>query len=186
MALAVMAALLGAPPPAAPGAGEAPEGLFAEAEGPVWLEFAGPDAVFLGAQERLVAGAAGLLESRPAYLPMALRLEGGAVVGEIGYAPRRFLPGPPGAAVPDGLAGLWRCPGEGAEIEVAVRGGEGQATLGAGPLRAAFPLRPLGGGRALLERAHGPWRQRACLWLRGPGALRLVTQRSRVLDFRRA
>ena len=67
-----------------------------------------------------------------------------------------------------------------------MRGGKAEATLGTGPLRAAVPLRPLGGNRALLERAHGPWRQRACLWLRGPGALRLVTQRSRVLDFRRA
>lgn len=183
MALAVMADLLGT---AAPDAGEAPRGLFAEAEGPGWLELTGPDAVFLGAQERLVAGAAGLLESRPAYLPMALRLEGGVVVGEVGYAARRFLPVPPDAAVPEGLAGLWRCAEEGAEVEVAVRDGEARATLGAGPLRATVPLRPLGGNRALLERAHGPWRQRACLWLRGPGALRLVTQRSRVLDFRRA
>ena len=183
MALAVMADLLGT---AAPDAGEAPRGLFAEAEGPGWLELTGPDAVFLGAQERLVAGAAGLLESRPAYLPMALRLECGVVVGEVGYAARRFLPVPPDAAVPEGLAGLWRCAEEGAEVEVAVRDGEARATLGAGPLRATVPLRPLGGNRALLERAHGPWRQRACLWLRGPGALRLVTQRSRVLDFRRA
>jgi hypothetical protein len=37
-------------------------------------------------------------------------------------------------------------------------------------------------GRALLDRAHGPRRQRAGLWLRGPRALRLVAQRSRVLD----
>jgi hypothetical protein len=48
-----------------------------------------------------------------------------------------------------------------------------------------MPLRPLGGARALLERVHGPWRQRICLWLREPDILRLVTQRSRVLEFRR-
>lgn len=185
MALDIMAALLDTP--AALGAQDAPRGLFAEADGPCWLDLTGPDAVFLGAQERLVSGAApGLFVSRPAYLPMALRREGGAVVGEVGYAPRFFLPVPPDAAVSDDLAGLWRCAGEGAELEVAVRGGKAEATLGTGPLRAAVPLRPLGGNRALLERAHGPWRQRACLWLRGPGALRLVTQRSRVLDFRRA
>lgn len=182
MALAVMGGLLGTPP--APDA-EAPRGLFAEAEGPGWLELTGPDAVFLGAQERLIAGTPGRLETRPAYLPMSLRREGEVIAGEVGYAPRRFLPVPPDAAAPQALAGTWRCADHCAEIEVTVRDGEAYATLGTGPLRVTSPLRPLGGDRALLERAHGPWRQRACLWLRGAGTLRLVTQRSRVLDFQR-
>jgi len=183
MALTVMGALLGAFP--VPDAGEAPRGLFAEAEGPGWLELTGSDAVFLGAQERLIAGTPGRLEARPAYLPMSLRSEGETIAGEVGYVPRRFLPVPSDATVPQALAGTWRCVDHSVEIEVTVRDGEAHATLGVGPLCTTVPLRPLGGGRALLERAHGPWRQRACLWLREASTLRLVTQRSRVLDFRR-
>lgn len=183
MALTVMAALLDTP--LSLGATAVPQGLFAEADGPGWLDLNGADAAFLGAQERLVDGAAGVLAARPAYLPMALRRDGEAITGEVGYVTRRFLPVAPDAMVPPGLAGLWRCAEEGAEIAVTLRDGAAQATLGSGPLRTTMPLRPLGGARALLDRVHGPWRQRICLWLREPDILRLVTQRSRVLEFRR-
>ena len=107
---------------------------------------------------------------------MALRRDGKAVTGEVGYVTRRFLPVAPDAMVPPGLAGLWRCAEEGAEIAVTLRDGAAQATLGSGPLRTTMPLRPLGGARALLDRVHGPWRQRICLWLREPDILRSPPQ----------
>jgi len=45
-----------------------------------------------------------------------------------------------------------------------------------------LPLCPIGEGRALTERAEGPWSQRACLQF-GRDDVRLVTNRSRVLRF---
>jgi hypothetical protein len=48
------------------------------------------------------------------------------------------------------------------------------------------PLTPLGDGRALMAVGAAPWAGRACAWLRTPDTLRLVTNRSRVLDFLRA
>jgi CubicO group peptidase (beta-lactamase class C family) len=181
-ALGVMAALLGqAPPPRAPD-GALPEGLFVEADGPAWIEIAGGTACFLGATEPLHADGAGGARTLPAYLPLALRREGDGIAGRVGQAARRFRLVPADAALDAGLAGAWRCEAQGAALTVA----DGHALLGAGPARERLPLKPLGGGRALVERAHGPWRQRALLWLREPGTLRLVTHRSRVLDFRRA
>jgi hypothetical protein len=49
-----------------------------------------------------------------------------------------------------------------------------------------MPLTPLDAHRALTDHRAGPWRQRACLVL-NPRArtLRMVTNRSRVLQFRK-
>ena len=48
-------------------------------------------------------------------------------------------------------------------------------------------LLPLDAHRALTERRDGPWRQRVCLMLNARAhTLKLVTNRSRVLQFRKA
>jgi hypothetical protein len=182
MALDVMAALLDTP--AAPGAGDAPRACSPKADGPVWLELTGPDAVFLGAQERLVTGAAGLLRIPPGLPPMACAARARRSSGR--SATRPPLPAGParrgrpeaspgsGAAPERARRSRWRC---GAARPGDARGRPAPRRRPAPPARRQ--PRPAG------ARAR-PWRQRACLWLRGPGALRLVTQRSRVLDFRRA
>jgi hypothetical protein len=179
----VMAALLGATlPPRV--AAMLPEGIFAEAEGPTWIEHRAGLLTFLGTAEPLFAGPEpGLAVSRSPYLPIALRAEGGVITGEIGGAARRFLPVPDGAAFDTTLAGTWRLDREGAELTVCR---DGTLTLGTGPLRETTTLTPLGPKRALADRRLGPWRQRSCLWLRAPDRLRLVTARSRVLEFHRA
>jgi CubicO group peptidase (beta-lactamase class C family) len=186
-ALRVMAALLGAPLPA-PAWELLPEGIFVEAEGPAWIEHRAGSLTYLGAREALYAGATpDEAVSLSPYLPICLRREGEGIAGEIGHAPRRFRPVPPDAALHPGLAGSWRAEAQHAEltIEVASDGSGGTAAQGGGPLHRRVPLTPLGGPRALMPIGAPPWPGRACLWLREPDTLRLVTSRSRVLDFQR-
>jgi hypothetical protein len=57
--------------------------------------------------------------------------------------------------------------------------------MGAGPLRGAMALTPLGNGRALGRRADGPWVLRPCFAF-GPDTCRIVTNRCRVFTFHRA
>ncbi len=178
MALTVMAAWTGTALPAA--RTELPQGLFA-GEGPFWFEHRDGHGHFLGAAEPLLPTPGGAV-ARSAYLPMSLRRDDNGIAGTIGHAARRFAPVPPDVALPAGIEGRWRCTAQGAELEIA----QGALIQGSGPLRARHALRPLGGGRALLERRHGPWMQRACLWWPERDLLRLVTHRSRVLEFHRA
>lgn len=186
-ALRVMAALLGALLPK-PAKDLLPEGLFVEEDGPVWIEHRAGGLTFLGARETLYAGEApGEAVSLSPYLPIRLRRDGEGIAGEIGHAARRFRPVPSDAALPASLAGTWRAEAQHAElrVEVAPDGTGGTAAYGAGPLHRRVPLTPLGGARALMPIGTAPWPSRACLWLRAPDTLRLVTNRSRVLDFRR-
>jgi hypothetical protein len=51
-------------------------------------------------------------------------------------------------------------------------------------LRETVRLQPIGHGHALFERRAGAWRQMACLCFAGD-TMRLVSNRSRMLQFRR-
>lgn len=186
-ALRVMAALLGATLPA-PVPNLLPDGLFVEAEGPAWIEHRGGALTFLGAREALYAGdAPGEAVSLSPYLPIRLRRDGDGIAGEIGHAQRRFRPVRTDAALAPGFAGCWRAEAQHAELMLEVTSdGSGHAAYGAGPLHRRVALTPLDTTRALMPVGSAPWPGRACLWLQAPDRLRLATNRSRVLDFRRA
>lgn len=182
--LRIMARLLGLPMPQAAGP-VLPEGLYAEAEGPSWLELRAGTATFMGVRDLLMAGeTAGEAVALSPYLPMRLHRDGDAITGEVGHAPRRFLPVPADARLPADMAGRWRARAQHAETTVEMQAdGSGTAAYGAGPLHRRVPLAPLGGGRALMPVGAMPWSGRACLWLRAPGVLRVATNRSRSLEF---
>lgn len=186
-ALRVMAALLGARLPA-PAPQLLPDGLFVEAEGPAWIEHRGGALTFLGAREALYAGdAPGEAVSLSPYLPIRLRRDGDGIAGEIGHAQRRFRPVRADAALAPGFAGCWRAEAQHAELMLEVASdGSGHAAYGAGPLHRRVALTRLDATRALMPVGSAPWPGRACLWLQAPDRLRLATNRSRVLDFRRA
>jgi hypothetical protein len=183
-ALRVMAALLGLDLPQ-PAPDLLPEGLFLEAAGPAWIEHRAGALTFLGAREALYAGAPGEAISLSPYLPIRLRREGDGIAGQIGHAERRFQPVRP-AALPAGLAGTWWAEAQHAVLEITVApDGTGAGALGAGPLHRRVALTPLDATRVLMPVGSAPWPSRACLWLETPATLRVVTNRSRVLTFRR-
>ncbi|MFN7001032.1 MAG: serine hydrolase, partial [Elioraea tepidiphila] len=117
------------------------------------------------------------------YMWIRLRHEGAAIAGEINYVARRFVPVLCDAVADSTWAGYWRNDALGAAFEVA--GGAATLTMGAGPLRQAMPLVPLGAGRALGRRSDGPWAQRPCFAFSGD-TCRIVTNRCRVFTFHRA
>lgn len=160
-----------------------PEGLFIEAEGPTWIEHRAGALTFLGAREMLYAGdAPGEAVSLSPYLPIRLHRDGTAIVGEIGHVTRRFLPVPEDAAVAPGFAGTWRAEAQHASLTIR---SDGIVETGSGALFRRAMLTPLDATRALMPVGALPWPGRACAWLRTPDTLRLVTNRSRVLDFAR-
>lgn len=185
-ALRVMAALLGVSLPE-PAPHLLPEGLFVEAEGPAWIEHRAGALTFLGAREALYRGdTPEEAVSLSPYLPIRLRREGEGVAGEVGHAPRRFRPVRADAALSRNFAGTWRADAQHAELVLEIApDGSGHAAYGVGPLHRRVALTPLDATRALMPVGSPPWPGRACLWLRPPDTLRLVTNRSRVLDFRR-
>ncbi|HEY4250801.1 MAG TPA: serine hydrolase domain-containing protein [Roseomonas sp.] len=185
-ALRVMAALLGAALPL-PAPDLLPDGYFVEAKGPAWIEHRGGLLTFLGAREALFHGEApGDAVSLSPYLPIRLRRDGAGIAGEIGHAPRRFLPVAADAGLSPGFAGTWRAEAQHASLVLeAVADGGLQAAYGAGPLHRRVALRPLDATRALMPVGSAPWPGRACLWLRAPDRLCLVSNRSRVLEFAR-
>jgi CubicO group peptidase (beta-lactamase class C family) len=183
IALRVLAALTGAELPE-PAAGLLPQGLFVAEHGPFWIEQQGGAVTFLGATENLSCGPDGTAVSRSAHLPMALRFAGDAIEGEIGHVARRFRPVASDAALVPGWAGVWVNDQHAARFDITLDGTP-TMTMGTGPLRASLDLQALDGHRALTVRRDGPWQQRACLGL-DQDTLRLVSNRSRVLEFRRA
>jgi CubicO group peptidase (beta-lactamase class C family) len=182
IALTVAAALTGAELPEG-GAGLLPQGLFVAEQGPLWLEQEAGKVTYLGATEPLFRGPDGVAVTRSAHLPMTLDFTGEAIEGEIGLVPRRFRPVLPDAALDSGWEGIWLNEDYGARFDIAL-GDEPTLTVGTGPLRVALPITPLDPHRALTDRIDGPWRQRACLMVVGD-RLRVVSNRSRVLTFRR-
>jgi hypothetical protein len=125
--------------------------------------------------------------SRSAHLPIRLRRADGGIAGEIAHVPRRFAPIERDAALSRSWEGEWVCEQYSARCSIMRVDGGGRLSIGTGPLRISIPLTPLDAHRALTDRREGPWRQRACLVL-NPRAntLRMVTNRSRVLHFRKA
>lgn len=183
IALQVMAALAGAELDA-PAAGALPAGRFVAEEGPFWMEHAAGVVTYLGAAETVYPDGEGV-RGRSVHMPVALRVATGAIEGGIGHVRRRFVPVGPGLAADPGWAGRWVHDGYDAYVTIAVANGAARMVAGAGPARMETPLAPLRGDLALADRGDGgPWRQRIALQFDGD-TLRMVTNRSRVLTFRR-
>ena len=185
MSLAVMAALAGLalPPPA-----RLPAGLFAQPDGPGWVDSTGDSVFLLGAQEALSQGGDGTARGLQAHLAFGLRVtEEGALAGSLGHRECRLLPVPESAPLDARLLGDWVGEGLGCEARLTVaEGPDGPRIRLPGQPRHWAGLRALGPGKALAERVSPPSRSRFALWLGAPDDLRLVSQRSRVLSFRRA
>jgi CubicO group peptidase (beta-lactamase class C family) len=182
-ALRVLAALTGVDLPDT-ASGLLPQGLFVAEEGPFWLEQQAGSVTFLGATEALARGPNETAVSRSAHLPMSLQFAGEVIEGEIGHVARRFRPVLPDAELDRGWGGTWVNDQFAAQLDIAL-GSVPSVTIGTGPLRVSLPLTPLDGRRALSQRDDGPWRQRCCYLLDGD-RISVVSNRSRVLTFRRA
>jgi CubicO group peptidase (beta-lactamase class C family) len=186
IALRVLAALTGArlPPPAK---ATLPHGLFVAADAPLWIEHDAGKLTFLGAVDDLFEGEDGAAVTLSAHFPARLRPRDGGIEGEIGHVARRFVPVAADAALSAGWQGEWVNRAQDARFSITLVDGIGTLTSGTGPLRHARKLTPLDANRALLSRADGPWRQRACLQLDASGeTMQLVSNRSRMLRFSRA
>jgi hypothetical protein len=117
---------------------------------------------------------------------MRLRQVPGGIGGEIGHVTRTFSPVAADVTLAKAWAGDWVCDQYGAQCSVERVDGGAQISIGTGPLRTTMQLTPLDPCRALTDRHDGPWRQRACLVLNPrTRTLRMVTNRSRVLQFRK-
>lgn len=177
IALESMAALTGLPLPK-PATG-LPQGIYVTETGPWWIEIKGSVCTFIDADDTLYEDGDGWFSSRSASSPMRLRLDGAALQGEAGHAPRRFLP-VEAQPVPATLSGHWRST-EGAQFDVV----DGAVVMGIGPVRHIMPLTALGNGRFLLTLQDGPWTKRICLHLLGEDRLELVSSRARMIEYRR-
>jgi CubicO group peptidase (beta-lactamase class C family) len=185
IALQVMAALTGGTLPE-PAATELPQGLFVTGKGPFWLEHAGGELTWLGATDRLFKDDDGTAVTRSAHLPMRLRRSHSDIEGEIGHVARRLVPVASGLTLARSWEGEWVCEQHRARCVIARADGRTCLAIGAGPLHTTLELTPLDAHRALIDRRDGPWRQRACLMLNPHShTLRMVTNRSRVLQFRK-
>lgn len=184
LALGVVAAGLGTtlPPPAT---ATLPDGMFADAEGgPFWIEHKAGRISFLGAEEALFREGDAIAVTRSPYMAMRLARDGARIVGDINGAERRFAPVPEHLAPDPAWAGTWRNAQFGAALEVSITDGQARLAIGTAPARTTLALTPLGAGRALGDAQDGPWRRRPC-FVFGPHTLRVVSNRSRVLDFTR-
>jgi len=177
-ALDVMAALLNTPLP--PRSQAIPDGLYASVAEPYWLKVNNGVASYLGSGDNLFEGAdKDEAISLSAHMPMRLRWDGNAIQGEIGHAPRRFVPVEPNDCLAM-VQGRWLHPNSKAAFDI-----EGdQFVMGVGPLRARGNLTSLGLGRLLVEMPDGPWQKSFCLYFQGYN-VQLISNRSRVLSFRR-
>jgi CubicO group peptidase (beta-lactamase class C family) len=185
VAAEVLAALTGATLPS-PATDTLPNGLFVTDEGPFWIEHDAGKLTFLGAITDLFAAEDGWAVSSSAHNPIRLRADADDIEGEIGHVAHRFRKVAPDAASSAAWEGAWHCASHDARFVIARDGNEWRMVGGTGPLHASRKLLPLDGHRALVNRADGPWRQRACLWLEpGGDAMRLVSYRSRMLRFSR-
>jgi hypothetical protein len=118
---------------------------------------------------------------------MRLRRSDDGIAGEIGHVARSFARVPQGVILPRSWEGEWVNEPHAARCTIERIADQTYLSIAVGPLRTAVALTPLDAHRALTDRREGPWRQRACLLL-NPRAhtLRMVTNRSRVLQFRKA
>jgi CubicO group peptidase (beta-lactamase class C family) len=177
LALEIMAALLGETLP--PRSARIPDGLYATADGPFWLEMKDGVATFLGAGETLYEGEDGYSVSLSAHMPMRLRWTGEAVEGEVGHAARRFVSVQPDDCL-SRAQGRWVCPAYHSDFEIK---GD-RLEMGIGPARTIAPLVSLGSNRLLMEGKDGPWTKRSSLVFDN-GRAGLFLNRSRVIQFER-
>ena len=186
IAAEVLAALTGATlPPSA--ADLLPNGLFVADAGPFWIEHDAGKLTCLGAMADLFAAEDGWAVGASAHYPIRLRVDAGAIEGEIGHVARRFHIVAPDATLSAAWEGAWHCAAHDARFAI-VRDGDAWCMIsGTGSLHASRRLLALDAHRALTSRTDGPWRQRACLSLEPDGnTIRLVSHRSRMLRFGRA
>ncbi len=177
-ALTVMSSLLATPLPARSHA--LPDGLYASVAEPYWLKVSNGTASYLGSADNLYQGEdAGEAITLSAHMPMRLRWDGTAIQGEIGHAPRYFTPVEPNDCLKM-VQGRWYHPESKAAFDI---DGD-QLRMGVGTLRASGQLTSLGAGRLLVELPDGPWNKNFCLYFQGYN-VRLISNRSRVLSFRR-
>lgn len=182
LCLSVLSALTGTPEPL-PAPDMLPEGRFIADDAPIWIEHKAGVLSYLDAQGTLFRDGDWAV-SRACEMPVRLRAEGGAIVGEIGHVARRFRPAT-GVGVRPEWAGEWVCPGQGGRFTITVDGSRATLASGSGPMRRALDVLPIASDMALVERQDGAWKQRACLHFTADG-IRLLVNRSRVLRFVRA
>ncbi|TPG53575.1 serine hydrolase domain-containing protein [Ewingella americana] len=177
-ALEVMATLLGSPLPARSTA--IPDGLYASVAEPYWLKVSQGVASYLGSGDNLYQGTdKHEAISLSAHMPMRLRWDGHTIQGEIGHAPRHFVPVETNNCL-EMVQGRWLHPESKAAFDI-----EGdQFVMGVGPQRSHGTLTSLGQGRLLVEMPDGPWQKSFCLYFQGY-SVKLISNRSRVLSFRR-
>ena len=175
--LTVMSALLATSLPARSTA--LTDGLYASTAEPYWLSINQGVATYLGASENLYQAEDGSAISLSAHLPMRLRMNGQAIEGEIGLAERYFTPVKANNCLAM-IQGRWLHPESKAAFDI-----EGDKLLmGVGTQRASGTLTSLGQGHLLVKMPDGPWEKSFCLYFQGYN-VRLISNRSRVLNFRR-
>lgn len=166
----VLSAALGITDTMAPAKAWAKPGLYV-GEGNLWAEVREASIVVRDAEEALfVAGDWAV--SRPGRPETKLRVEGDAIVGEIGYLSCRLLPAEPAEPA---LDGLWESGGN----TFAIR--DGAVHWGRGPNRTVAPLQPLGQGRWLFKAAG----RRICLREIAADRVELSLARARVVEYAR-
>jgi CubicO group peptidase (beta-lactamase class C family) len=173
-----MAALLDLPLPVPSAA--ITDGLYVTETGPWWIEVKGSTVTWLDADDTVYEDDGVFVSSLSASSPMRLKMDGSAIVGEIGHPARRLLPAVDDG-VPASLTGRWFSD-EGACFEV-----DGDVVvMGVGPIRHRMPLRALGAGRFLFTLKDGPWTKRVCMHLLDANRLELVLSRARMIEYSRA
>ncbi|MNU79724.1 D-aminopeptidase [compost metagenome] len=178
IAQAAMAALFGL---ALPGPSSAlKDGLYVTETGPFWIEVKGSSVNWLDADTAAYEDEESYVSSFSATSPMRLKMDGTAIVGQIGYPTRRFDPAVD-TGVPASLSGRWFSD-EGATFDI-----DGETlVMGVGPVRHRMPMTSLGNGRFLFTLKDGPWTKRVCLHVLSENRLELVLSRARMIEYSRA
>ncbi|AYD04284.1 serine hydrolase domain-containing protein [Neorhizobium sp. NCHU2750] len=173
-----MAALLDLPLPVPSSA--LTDGLYVTETGTFWAEVKGSTVTWLDADETVYEDTDGYVSSFSASSPMRLKMDGEAIVGQIGHPARRLRPAVD-TGVPATLSGRWFSD-EGAMFEI-----DGDTVImGVGPVRHRMPLKVLGGGRFLFTLKDGPWTKRVCLHVLTDTRVELVLSRARMIEYHRA
>ncbi|KAB1115022.1 serine hydrolase [Neorhizobium galegae] len=156
------------------------DGIYVSETGPFWAEVKGSTVTWLDSDDTVYQDDGEFVSSFSASSPMRLKMDGSAIVGEIGHTVRRLLPSVD-SGVPASLSGRWFSD-EGAFFEIT---GD-VVVMGVGPVRHRMPLMALGGGRFLFTLKDGPWTKRVCLHLLSENRLELVLARARMIEYSRA
>lgn len=176
-ALAVMAALQNQ---ALPERGhELTPGLYVAEEGSDWLEVSASSITWLGATENLCRGEQpDEAVSLSSTFPVRLQQQGGTIHGEIGLAPRRFVPVVPESATLAAIQGRWSVPEMRSELVI----DGANMVMGIGPAAITATLISLGKDRLLATAQDGPWQKRFAVQVEGD-SLKLLLNRSRVVKY---